>query len=105
MTEPVQRGLVKEQHGRTYHGILEQEGSCAATCEAVEEVDATQDLSKVDVTLSASLEVIQTQLQTTPRFYHPLFQWKGPTPLHDHGLHPYLLGIMKGLGLLDGFCC
>lgn len=50
-------------------------------------------MRKVDVTLSASLEVIQTQMQMSPQFYHPLLQWKGPTTLQDHGLHPYTLGL------------
>lgn len=54
-------------------------------------------IRKVDVTLSASLEVIQIQMQLSLQFYHSLL-WKGLTTWQDHGLHPYLLGLMEVLG-------
>lgn len=60
---------------------------------------------KVDVSLSDSLELIQTQIQMSPQFYHPLLQCKGPTTLHDHGQHPYVLELVKELGFGGGFCC
>lgn len=79
--------------------IPEQVGSCAATGEAAGAAEAARQDT------SASLQVIETQMQLSHQFYHPLLQWKGPTTLHNHGLHHYMLGLMKGLGVFGGFCC